>query len=226
MNRGEIIEKVREDYLADVHSNPDQNEGRYRWPSAFLSRCVTEAEKAACRSTDLLFDNTTAAITQITLATTTADYTISAKITRIEAVIYDDEPLVQMTDAELLEEYGEEWRTETGEPVNYRIKGRTITFVPEPTSDENGDIVYLDVYRLPANSYSDPEIPEEYHEGLCSYVAYLAYKRRDEDTYDPKKASEMLAEFRSIFGFPDTAEVRRKHLEQPRNTRIIMPSPW
>lgn len=217
--KADLIRIVRDEYLDDVSDNPDQNEADYRWSTSFLTRALGRAETVACQSSKLIFDSTTTAVTQITLVTDTASYSYHDKITQIGAVIYDDEPLIQKTERELVDEEGEEWRTETGEPTSFIIKGRTIRFFPAPTSTENGGIVYLEVYRLPMNAFADAlEIPEEQHENLCAYVAYLAYNRRDEDTYNPEKANEMKMDFESVFGRPVKASVRRHHLEQPRNT--------
>jgi len=221
VNAAELIRTVREDYLDDVSDSPDQADEDYDWKSPFLLRAFAEAERIACSGSDLLFDDSTPAVTQITLATDTASYTLSSKITRIEEVIYDGVPLVQKTERELLDESGDEWRTETGAPENFIVKGRKIRFFPVPTSTQGGETVYMEVYRLPLKSFTDqPEIPEEHHEHLCYFVAYRAYSRRDEDTYEPKKAAEMLAMFESIFGRPTDAETRAHLLEQPRNTNF------
>jgi len=227
MTRGELIRMVREDWLDDVSDNPDQNDEDRRWSDQFIARWLARGEIVACqgsRGGDLIFDSSTAAVTQITLATDTASYSSSSKITRIEAVIYDGAPLEQKTEREIVSENGDDWRTATGEPTAYIVKGRTIRFYPIPTSSENGDTVYLEVYRIPIDSFKEePEIPEEFHEYLCAYAAYRAYSRRDEDTHDPKRAAEALAEFERIFGRPVSASVRRHHLEQPRNTTFQTP---
>lgn len=221
MTLAELIRMTREDWLDDVSDNPDQNDEDRRWKDTFLARSLARGESVACQGKnggDLIFDDSTAAITQITLITDTAGYTYDSRITRIEAVIYGDAPLEKKTERELVDEEGEEWRTETGEPTSYIVKGRTIRLFPVPTSGENGEIVYLEVYRLPLASFkTEPEIPEEFHEYLCAYAAYRAYNRRDEDTYNPGKAADALAEFRSVFGEPVEASIRRHHLEQPRS---------
>jgi hypothetical protein len=218
----ELIQIVREDYLDDVADTDDDSD--LRWSDSFLRRALAKAEREACRRTDLLFDDSTSTVTQITLATDTDSYTYNNKITRIDSVIYDDEPLDQKTEAELVEEHGEGWRTDTGEPTAYVVRGGKIRFYPTPTSSESGDIVYLEVFRLPLVPFTtSPEIPEEHHEDLCPYAAYLAWKRRDEDTFDPGKASEMLAEFTATFGTLDDAAIRRHRLEQPKNTQIKSP---
>lgn len=221
MNRLELIRKVREDYLDDVSDNPDQSDEGLNWSDSFLARALAEAEFEACRRTDLIYDDSTAAVTQITLVSGTAGYTLSSKITKIENVVYNDAPLEHKTEEGLAAENGADWRADTGEPASYIIKGKTIRFYPVPTDDEATDIVYLEVYRLPLKSFVDaPEIPEEYHEDLCSYAAHLAWKRRDEDTYDPKKVVEMMMEFNEAFGPPVNARVREHQKRSPKTLRF------
>lgn len=221
MKRAELIRKVREDYLDDVSDAPDQDDEGYRWSDAFLGRAIAEAEYEACRRTDLLYDESTAAITAIALVDGTASYALSAKVTRLVAVVYDGAPLAHKTLGELTETYGEQWRADTGEPVAYAVSGKVLRVYPTPSADEDGDALSLEVYRLPLKSFVDePEIGEEYHEDLCLYAAHSAYKRRDEDTYDPKKARELLQEFNAAFGYPVNALVREHQKRSPASLSI------
>lgn len=223
MRRDELIRILREDYLDDVSDAPDQDDEHYRWSGAFLGRALAQAELEACRRVDFIFDDSTAAVCQITLADGTESYALNGKITRIERVFYDGTELGHRTEADMAGIYGDDWRTDTGEPSIYLVKGRRIRPYPIPSADEDGEVLALEVYRLPLAPFqTEPEIPEEYHERLCPYGAHLAYKRRDEDTYDPKKAEEMLAEFNAEFGRPVDPEVREHQLRNPDTLQFTL----
>jgi len=95
MNRDELITILREEYLDDVSDNPEQDEDDYRWSTSFLSRALATSEMEACRRANLIFDNSTVAVCTITLVSGTHTHTLHDKITKLEQVIYDGEPLDQ-----------------------------------------------------------------------------------------------------------------------------------
>jgi len=214
---------VREDRFADVYDNPTPDTDSQRWTDAFIDRNLNEAERAACRGSDLLFD-TTSAVTDLSLVAGTPAYSLDPKITRLENILLDEEPLLHVTEDELVAQWGLDWRAEEDDPVCFWVKGRTITFVPNPVLSAE---VKLEIFRLPLTAMVDdadePEIPEEFHEALCYFAEHRGYLRKDEDTYDPNKANQRLAAFHAVFGRPVPAELRAHHLEQPKNTsfRIV-----
>lgn len=216
MYRQDFLRTIREDYLDDTTDNPDQDDADYRWSGAFLTRAIATAEFEACRRADLIHDTTTAAVCTITLVDGTYLHALHSKITALDKVIYDGAEIPKVTEEFLNANYGAEWRDDTGAPTHYLVKGRKIRLYPIPTSTEAGDEVSLEVYRLPLARFTNtPEIPEEYHQDLCEYVAYLAYRRRDEDTQDMSKAKYHYNEFEARFGELPTAQVREHELRSP-----------
>lgn len=220
-HRTELIQIIREDLLDDVTDNPDQDDKDYRWSQAFLTRGIATAEAEACRRADLIYDTTTAAVCSVTLVADTSTYAIHSKVTVLEKVIYDGEEIPQATEEELEAYYGATWRADTGAPTHYIVLGRNIRLYPIPTTTEAGETVSLEVYRLPLARFTDTlEVPEEYHQDLCEYVAYLAFKRRNEDTEDQRKAKNHLAEFTARFGELPDARVREHQLRSPKSLRF------
>lgn len=219
----ELVQELREDYLDDTSDAPDQSDEGYLWSDAFLMRSLagpTGAEYEACRRTDLIFDKTTAAVTQVTLVDGTATYSLHDKVTRIHRVIYDDTPLTHKAEHEM-HEADAQWRTRTGTPTDYLVEGRSITLHPIPDSDDDGATLYLHVFRLPLTSFAtEPEIPEEWHVHLCKYGAYRAYRRRDPDTQDIAMSDRFLAEFNAVFGPPVSSLVREHQLRSPSSLKM------
>lgn len=74
------------------------------------------------------------------------------------------------------------------------------------TTDGAGEVVYL------GNS---PEIHANHHRLLVEWVLFHAYSKRDEDIYDPNKASLHEARFAAAFGVRPDANVRRKRRGNP-----------
>lgn len=205
----DIVTAAREDYLDDV-------EQPYLWPDASLIRMVGEAQRQATSRGDFLFDNTTPAITRISIVVGQFSYVLSPKITRIKSVLYNDKPICRRTWEEIDRDYPN-WRTgdSTLSPDNpvAVVSGRTITLLPLPAS---AGLIKLDVFRRPnpVTALDDElEIIEEYQRDLIWWVLYECYQKRDADTYDPKKAKEYLMEFDKVFGPIVNARVRQHQLE-------------
>lgn len=215
-----LFTTIREDYTEDTNSQS------YLWSDASLLRKFTEAERQACNRADLIFDDSTVQYTQITLISGQASYTIDPKVTKIVQVRFDGNVLAQKTPEEL-DSLQSTWRTDTGmldKTVYYTIKGRKIRFNYIPDATDAGEIVYLDVYRLPdediTSTSQEPEIPEENHRDLIWWVLHECYEKRDVDSFDTNKSLEYLAKFDQIFGPPVSSRVRQHQFEQPRSLTL------
>jgi hypothetical protein len=106
-------------------------------------RSIIQAEKEACNRWDLIYDDYTLAISQINLLNGVSSYSLSQKITKIEDIIFNNNPVTKRTKDEL-DRFTPRWRTDTGivnAPVYYMIKGRTIKFSPVP--DASKDATFL-----------------------------------------------------------------------------------
>jgi len=99
---------------------------------------------------------------------------------------------------------------------------------PIPDDDDDGDKLYLSVWRLPASAMTiddTPEINPEYHEFLLEWVAFRAYMKRDEDTFNPEKSATHRALFDERFGPPIPAGVREHQKRSPKRLRL-RPTPY
>ena len=191
------------------------------WDHAFLFRALNEAQEQACNRTNIIYDDSAAAITKINLVNGTATYKLDQRITVVDHVMFDSIKCTHVSKEEI-EKGTPGWRAltgMTGKTIQYVIRGRTIRFVPSPNIDDAGKKVYLEVFRRPLDTLSDcsdsPEIPEEYHRSLIYWVLHEAYRKQDADTFNQERADYFLNKFNEIFGEYISAEIRVNNFEQP-----------
>lgn len=193
-----------------------------------VNRYINEAQVEACKRWDVLIDTTTAAVCQVTLATGTRGYPIHDKITRIHRAEYYNSStgkrvvLEQQPYDQIERNYGASWRTNTGQPRLFAVKGRTMYLYPTPGDNEDGAAINLEVARLPLGELIDDndefEVPEQYQQDLLHWAAYRARSRRDNELGDPQGAGFHLQNFERAFGVPVSAQVLIHQLENPPKT--------
>jgi hypothetical protein len=220
MQISSLITIVREDYLDDTSTQKPE------WSPASLLRKFTEAERQACNRANLIYDNTTTQYTRITLVSGRASYTIDPKVTVIENVIFDGNVLVKKTQDDI-EKLQPTWRTDTGmldQTVYYFIKGRKLIFSRIPDATDAGEVVTLEIYRLPdvdiTSTAQEPEIPEENHRDLIYWVLHESYRKQDADDFNQEKSDYFRGRFEEIFGPYVPAKVRQHQFENPRSTTV------
>lgn len=222
MNVAELIEIARYDYLDDAKAE-------LLWDQPSMFRRLTEAERQACNRTDLIYDDSTPAFTQIKLAADVASYRFHPKITVIERFLWNG-VVCQKVTKDMLDRTCPHWRTLTGLAGNtprVLVQGRSIRLVPTPTA---ADVLVaphlaLEVYRLPKANADNPgyefEIPAEYHRDLLYWVLHDAYKKQDADTFNQEKSDYYLSRFNAVFGPSVPANVRVHQFETPRPLQIL-----
>jgi len=217
-----LITEVRTDYLDDT-LGVDTNDALVS--EASLLRFTDEAEEQSCRRMDLLYDETTASVCAITIADGTKAYAIDSRITKLERVSWNGIDLPKKHESEYS---GTSWRETEGEPTSYYVKQRSIYLHPTPDADavSEDNALALAVFRTPETSITadtdTPEIPAEFHRDLINWVLYRVYNLRDEDLFDPAKASYYLSAFTNSFGPEVPADVRQHQFESPR-TQVLRP---
>ena len=229
MTGQELVTHLRESILDDAVIP-------YLWSDIELTRFLNYAEVQACRRAHLLIDGTTAndsgtagtagTLGQKPLCTLTtvaeqATYNLSPKILMIKrcqlkSMTY---PLTGPVSYDELDEQMSGWLGTSGtvgtagsggvpdffmnEPPN------TITFVKAPSIADTANLV---VSRIPLMSFTlqtSPEIEEKYHEGLCNWVAHLAFMKPDSETLNLNLAKHYEQQFTDAFGPLPTALAER-----------------
>jgi hypothetical protein len=216
MTRYELKTILRQDFLDDTADAPT-NDAPY-WDGDTLDRYLYLAEREACKRSRLILDASTPAVCAVTLAEGEAEYELHESVLEVEAVTLPDGTPLQRIHRDDL---GILWLRTVGTPLVYWVRGRRLGFFPAPGSQYDDLTAGLEVYRLPlgpmAGDTSEPEIPEEHHQDLLYYAAYLALNRRDPDTRNQDGALENLAQFERIFGTIKDAEARERRREQEFN---------
>lgn len=110
------------------------------------------------------------------------------------------------------------WESITGIPqsVVTDYQNNTLRLWPVPIAD---DTLLLTVDRLPLKKMEsdddEPELREEYHDGLVDWMLHKAYSRQDADMFDPRKAEQYARAFESEFGARSSARneewMRQRH---------------
>jgi hypothetical protein len=186
-----------------------------------------EAVEEACLRKNLLFDDSTAAVTQIAVTTPTTTYTLHAAIsaiTRAYLVVGTEYHYLDLVTREELDQKRPAWREDTvDEPKYLIVDEEEVRLVPPPSEDGT---LYLEVYRVPLDDEKmvetgdEPVIADMHHRFLVYWAVYRALSRPDADYYDPAGAEAAMESFEKYFGTRPTArKIRRNRQNRPhRNT--------
>jgi hypothetical protein len=217
VKRAEILSAFRD--MVDDTGTPQL------WKDSEIRRYLDEAHREAAVRALLLRDSTTTALTEIAIVAGTARYVLDRRIIKVESARLPSQshPLFLSSSPEMDREMPH-WRGLTAAPrrlvIDHEGAGLVATLCGVPVEDETMSLV---VFRTPLESMNtdddEPEIPAQYHLGLLEWMAHLAYKKRDTETYDEARSLTHGAEFTRIFGEREDANVRRKRTER-RSDRV------
>lgn len=237
----ELVAQLRESVLDDTVEP-------FLWSTSELLRFLNYAERQACRRAHLIVDSITAtdygtaatastmgtkALCSLNVVAEQAAYNMSPKILQIrrcqlKSMTY---PLTGPIEYPEADDTVSGWIGTSGTVgtagsggVPYAFLNQpndTITFILAPSV---ADTAMLVVARLPLTSFTlhtQPEIPEQYHEGLLDWAAHLAYMKPDSDTLNTELATLYENRFTAQFGpLPDArSEKLRKTLLQRQRMR-------
>jgi len=201
----------------------------YLWSDSFLLGALNRAEQEAAVRTLCFNDETTDAVTKISVLANTATYTLDSRVIRVDALLYDGAPLTHVDPDDLSGIEGNEWRDQTGTPTYWFCDGRKITLVPKPITTAT---VRLKAKRLPlvdmtlaANPNASPEIESYLHRHLLHWVCWEAHQIIDSDVARPDWAMNQLAQFERVFGPQVSARVQIHQRRSPR-TLTHAPAPY
>lgn len=191
-----------------------------------LARFAAEAEREAAIRGRLIYDGTTAAITQIAVVAGQHTYPLDSRVDHIDAVSFTRADSLRPRDLDLtgMDSLREDcaWHTRSASRPRKAVHLEpqcSIRIWPTPSQAGTLD---LSVYRAPMFDLEDdddePEIPQRHHDGLVSWILYRVYSSKDSELNDDARAGAALAEFTSRFGQRDTADVMRRHRERRRVT--------
>ncbi len=220
MNTTDLLDELRSNILRDAESADSL------WTEETLIRYLNQAYEEFAEETLTLRDKTTPAVTQITLATGVADYTLHAAVLTVYSARYDtdtyDLPLVThptvyddvLRDTDWFDVNNIAHTPGRPRAIQLDEATKTITVYPAPTAAENGKLIRQRVARLPLTLFAAsadivPELPNRYHLLLCDGAAAMAFESHDVDGEGPTRAKRRRAKFETAMA---TAKRRFKRL--------------
>jgi hypothetical protein len=209
MTIAELLNLTRGIYLTE-------GVGDFLWIDSISLSMFSEAQRQACNRTDFIYEELT-----IPLVNGTALYTLNSRITRLNNVMFEGLPVIKTTPT-ALDYTNSTWRTDTamsGKECSYVVRGNQLRFVPAPALADNGLVVTLECYTLPAANFTlmtdVPVIPAEAHRYLIYWVLHEAL-----NAIDIKRSEYYLERFNERFGETVSARVRQHQLEDGLSTVV------
>lgn len=189
MLTSELIEHIASGVLKDRANYIEATTEGELWSDATLLVYLNQAQDLFARRSYCLLDDTTEAVTRITLVDATQTYALHKSILKVFSMRLSDsvtrlrmKSFLHLTDAQI------EQTNSPGRPAVWWCDSnyKTLSVAPIPTSTEAGLKMHLQVARLPLerlvlNATSTPEIPEQYHLDLCDYVVYRCLMHQETD---------------------------------------------
>lgn len=193
----------------------------YLWSDDFLLSALNRAEQEVAIRVLPFHDETTDAVTKISVVADTDTYALDPRVIRIDGLLYDGTPLPQADPEDLFKTQGETWRDQTGTPTAWFCDGRNITLVPTPIFSGT---VRLQVKRLPLTDLSlfsgSPELDSVFHRALLHWVCWEAHQIIDSDVARPDWAMNQLMQFDQVFGPKVSARVQLHQRRSPRSLSL------
>jgi hypothetical protein len=211
LDLAEALEELRVGVLRDASTLKSGPPDEY-WSDTRLVRYIDDAHRRFARQTFCIRDDTTPEVTQLTLNTNIAVYTLHRSVMKVETARHQDDQqdMVRIThDAAVntqnvnTEDFQFALVTAPGKPTRFSTDegidpskghGVRLRLLGVPDSTQNGKVVYLRVIRQPLKrlSLDDEEchfeVPEEYHLDVLEWAAYRALRNWDIDSEDRTKA--------------------------------------
>jgi hypothetical protein len=192
------------------------------WDDQTLLRYIKDGETRFARQTLIIRDAVTIEVTRITLRTGVTTYGLHPSVFGVFSARYSDDQydlqrsghsiVNSLRPAEFLtfdpatattQTPGRPQLVYTDESLVFQNGSRvTLGVYPAPSAAENGDIIYLRVFRGPMNTYTfekmdaeESEIPEAYELDPLHWAAYRAYSNDDPDGGSTAQANKHKTAF-------------------------------
>lgn len=216
MNAGELLDELRRNILRDNSSLVAGDDDRL-WSDDTLMRYINEGYRRFAKRTLMIRDGSTPEFTQVPLQDGVTLYQLNPVVLTVRSLKYHEDvgdlPRMshQRLDTSPRATEDTYWDVNTvssmapGRPQTWTTDEElragpdtsiTLRVYPTPSATEAGNVLYLRVSRLPANSMSLddtealPEIPEDYHLDMLHWAAYRAYSNHDVDGGDSAAATK------------------------------------
>lgn len=236
MTLGDLLDELRNNVLRD-RSDIIAGDTDSLWSDETLLRYIGDAERRFARQSLIIRDATTPQVTQVVLKNGVVTYPLHRSVLSVLSAKYSTNTfdmqrtghalLLQSTPPEFLSfDPADPFNYPPGPPIAfytdettvYATKQRvTMSVYPTPGPDQDGQIVYMRVARLPLTSYAntldnlncESDLPEDYQLDVLEWAAYRAQRTFDGDAGAPTSAEQHKKRFEEAVAEAQ-AEVKRK----------------
>lgn len=210
MTLEELLAELRENVLRDISDSVTNDDADRLFSDASLIRYLNDGQVQFAAKTLCLRDETTPAITRITLVAGQESYDLHPSVKAVFGATIGDRHLSRTRYAALTTQRGDLSRGAgvalsgyACDPLRFytdRESGKLGVW-PAPGQSLHGAELVLRVGRLPLNPLKpnklteSPEIPEEFHLDIVEWAAYRALRNHDADAEALAKASSHKRRF-------------------------------
>ena len=185
------------------------------WDDPQVKDWLNEAQRQAAIRARLLQEDSLEAMCRVPLVPGKQTYKLHAKIyeiisLRLRSASGGKPQPLDLKSREWMDAERPGWREDVNPP---RFAVQTDTALRVVGSVAAGDVLELDVYRLPLKELCGdgdvPEIHEAHHEHLVQWALHKAFSMPDAETLDPRRSADAEAAFTAYFGPLPDADLRR-----------------
>lgn len=214
-----------EDLIRDYRRLADDTSEPPHLSDEDLARHASEGEREACIRARLLFDDSTAEVTQYAVTANQPVIAIDPRIDIIRAARFQPAAggrarEIDLTGLDWIQEQCD-WQGRSSSRPSHavHVTKTQLRLWPKPSV---AGTLYLDVYRLPLYDIEglgdEPEIDADHHESLVDWLLYRSFSTKDSEHFNSDAAAEAYARFEETFGERPDADTRRRHRERRRVT--------
>lgn len=204
------------------------------WQDADIRAWLNEGQREACVRARLLVEAENPDVCRIDMVRGQKTYPLHPKIIEIIDARYQPKGerhahMVTLKTREWLDRFhrrGREWDWWHEHRPLHAVQDETsITLIGRV---HDGDVFWLEAYRLPLKDMEadgdTPEIHEASHRHLIDWALYRAFGIPDSEAFDAERSDRALADFTRYFGLPVTADMRRStRFDITHHTKLYLP---
>ena len=204
------------------------------WQDADIRAWLNEGQREACVRARLLVEAENPDVCRIDMRHGQQTYALHPKLIEIISARFQPKGrrrahMLTLQTREWLDRHFRRWRewggVEQRPPLHAMQDETSITIAGRV---HEGDVLWLEAYRLPLQDMVDdgdtPEIHEASHRHLIDWALYRAFGVPDSEAFDAERSDRALADFTRYFGSPVTSDMRRStRFDIANHTRCYLP---
>ena len=204
------------------------------WQDADIRAWLNEGQREACVRARLLVESENPDVCRIDMRHGQQTYALHPKLIEIISALYLFKGrrralMLPLKTREWLDRFRQrvrDWHWHDEREPRFAVQNETsITLVGRV---QDGDVLWLEAYRLPLKDMVDdgdtPEIHEGSHRHLIDWALYRAFGVPDSEAFDAERSDRALADFTRYFGLPVTSDMRRStRFDIANHTKLYLP---